>query len=159
MNKSTQPHLHLNAPHLPDAPSWWPLASGWWLTIGILLCLTLGVLLYLRLRQKKLRSKKVALALFSSQQLSPSSAMELLRQATLSYYPRKRIAKLHGEGWYQFLDSQTNQPRFVEKQSQWQQALYNAKSLESMENNSQQLIDDCQQWVAQALPPKRKGRE
>lgn len=156
MNKSTQPHLNLNAPHLPTAPSWWPLASGWWLTLLILFCLTLGIFLYLRWRQKKLRSKKVALALFASQSLTPSSAMELLRQATLSYYPRTRIAKLHGKDWYQFLDSQTNQPCFVEKQSQWQQALYNVKSAE---NNHQQLIDDCQTWVAQALPPKRKGRE
>lgn len=149
--------LPLNPALLPDAPSWWPLAWGWWSMIALLCTALLLIVIYFRLRKKKLAPKKAALKIISNQALNhtPSAAIELLRQAALSYYPRERIAMLSGDEWYAFLDSQLSQPRFTPNSREWQQALYQKSSSETQQN----LVQDCQVWIEQALPPKRGGRE
>ncbi|OEE70469.1 DUF4381 domain-containing protein [Vibrio genomosp. F6] len=151
------PTLPLNPALLPDAPSWWPLAWGWWSLMALACFTVLLVVIYLRWRKKKLAPKKAALKIITNQALehTPSAAIELLRQAALSYYPRERIAMLSGEEWYAFLDSQISQPRFTPNSTVWQQALYQKPSSETQ----QSLIEDCQIWIEQALPPKRGGRE
>ena len=86
---------------------------------------------------------------------TPSSALEILRQAALSYFPRQEIAPLTGSAWYAFLDSHTQESRFFDKQQQWQTALYQP----CPPSSSQELIDDCLFWVNTALPPKKKKKD
>ncbi|MCR9423929.1 DUF4381 domain-containing protein [Vibrio sp. RM-69-4] len=146
--------LDLSAMQLPELPSWFPLAWGWWASAaGILLCLLILVFV-IRWRRKRLAPKKTALRLLNPQfgHLTPSSAIELLRQAALCYYPRMEIAHLTGKEWYTFLDSQISYPLFVPNETLWQQALYQKQKTE----NSQELINHCYQWVNDALPPKKR---
>lgn len=149
---STTP-LNLNGMQLPDAPSWFPMAWGWWISvIGMLIVVLCAVLLIRRHRQRT-ASKKAALRLLSPQQAnSASSAIEIVRQVALCYYPRTDIAHLTGTEWYAFLDAQLSQPLFVENETQWQRALYQKQP----SNNHQQLVEHCYQWVNEALPPKKR---
>jgi hypothetical protein len=112
--------------------------------------------------KRKTRAKKAAIRLIETHSgSSPSSAIEIVRQAALSYFPRDDIAKLSGEQWLAFLDSQLDAPRFKAKDSLWQHVLYR-KAVSSDDANSKEtehaLVNDCLHWVQYALPPKRKFR-
>ncbi|MCA0934322.1 DUF4381 domain-containing protein [Vibrio alginolyticus] len=147
--------LNLEPLVLPNQPDWFPLAWGWWAVLAGIIIAVLGLALFFKWRTKRLRAKKTALKLLthSVPPHTPSSAMEILRQAALSYFPRTEIAPLTGSTWYEFLDSHTNETRFTDKQQQWQATLYQ----KSPQEHHQDLIDDCVFWVSHALPPKKKA--
>ncbi|MFB9215749.1 DUF4381 domain-containing protein [Vibrio sinaloensis] len=152
MSTETQtPTLSLQPMHLPDAPAWLPLAWGWWALLGAVVATCLVIWLFIRWNRKRLAPKKTALRLLENGN-RPSEAIELVRQAALCYYPREEIAQLTGEQWYQFLDSQIANPRFTPNLTDWQQALYSKQAVA----NADELIQDCKDWVEQALPPKRR---
>lgn len=144
--------LPLDAMQLPDAPSWLPLAWGWWATIAAIFVVSLSFLYYLRWNKKRLAPKKTALALI--QRESPAAAIELVRQAALCYFPREQIAQLTGRDWYAFLDQQADSAMFENNFETWQQVLYSKQPIE----NSDELVQHCYQWVEQALPPKRRRK-
>ena len=121
-------------------------------TVAVLLLITV----FFVWRRKRLKAKRAALQLFLKPTTphTPSTAIELLRQSALCYHSRAAIASLHGEKWYQFLDTQLGETRFSNKIALWQAALYqNVRS-----EHDAELIQDCQLWVEKALPPKRGMR-
>jgi hypothetical protein len=146
--------LQLNPLHLPPTPSWWPPAWGWLALIGSVIAFFLLVVLLVRMRMMKLAPKKAALRIFtlSKDKMTPSDAIELVRQAALSYFPRDDIAKLTGHEWYAFLDSYAPKTLFTHNEATWQKALYHKESVP----NSSHLVNDCQEWVELALPPKKR---
>lgn len=150
-NETQTSTLPLQPMHLPDAPSWFPFAWGWWALIAGAFLLVLIVILTWRWNKKRLAPKKTALRLLE-RTLKPSEAMELLRQAALCYYPRTDIAQLTGDKWYEFLDAQVDSSRFVPNQSAWQQVLYSKQTSE----NDKELIQHCIEWVEHALPAKKR---
>ncbi|ERM58184.1 MULTISPECIES: DUF4381 domain-containing protein [Vibrio] len=153
--------LDLSPVIAPDAPTWWPLAWGWWALIITAIALIALVFFIVKRRQNNQHAKNEALARFrhgqSSDSLSPRTAQDIVRQAALSYFPREKIAGLAGDDWLKFLDAQLEKPLFVAKQSQWQQALYQDAALMNDEQkmDQQQLVNDCETWLCKALPPKR----
>ena len=157
MNQS----LDLSPVIAPDAPTWWPLAWGWWAVIITAIVLIALVFFIVKRRQKNQYAKNEALACFSNSHslnaLSPNTAQDIVRQAALSYFPREKVAGLSGDDWLAFLDTQLAKPLFVAKQSQWQQALYQDAALMNDEQKKaqQQLVNDCETWLRKALPPKR----
>ncbi len=147
--------LNLEPLILPHAPDWFPLAWGWWALITGGVLIVLGAYLYFKSRTKRLLAKRTALKLLTNSVTphTPSSALEILRQAALSYFPREDIAPLTGSAWYKFLDNHTDESRFIDKQQQWQSALYQ----KTADGQHQDLIDDCVFWINRALPPKKKA--
>ena len=153
--------LDLSPVIAPDAPTWWPLAWGWWAVIITAIALIALVFFILKRRKNNQQAKQEALSYFNNSQsqdgLSPSKAQDIVRQAALSYFPRGKIAGLSGDDWLTFLDTQLAKPLFVVKQSQWQQALYQDAALmnDDQKKAQQQLVNDCETWLRKALPPKR----
>ncbi|MEZ8863079.1 DUF4381 domain-containing protein [Vibrio sp. 10N.247.311.51] len=153
--------LDLSPVIAPDAPTWWPLAWGWWAVIITAIALIALVFFIVKRRKNNQQAKQEALSYFSNSQsqdgLSPSKAQDIVRQAALSYFPREKIAGLSGNDWLEFLDAQLAKPLFVAKQSQWQQALYQDAALinDEQKKAQQQLVNDCETWLRKALPPKR----
>ncbi|MCU8167968.1 DUF4381 domain-containing protein [Vibrio vulnificus] len=148
--------LELQPLILPAVPSWFPLAWGWWASFASVVVALLLLTAFFLWRKKRLKAKRAALKLFVKPITphTPSSAIELLRQAALCYYTREAIASLHGEQWYQFLDLQLGETRFSDKMPLWQAALYQNKHGE----HDSELVNDCLVWVEKALPPKRGMR-
>lgn len=148
--------LSLEAIHLPSTPDFWPLPWGWWTLLAILIFSVLFVIGVFKWRKRRLRAKKAAIALLSleKQRITPSGAMEIVRQAVLSYYPRDRVAHLSGESWLDFLDSQVKTPIFRSHDKEWSIALYQKQSM----TNNDVLINQCETWLSAALPPKKGGR-
>ncbi|MDM7486546.1 MAG: DUF4381 domain-containing protein [Vibrio metschnikovii] len=147
--------LDLNALHLPALPSWWPLAWGWWVSAAAAVSVILLVAFLIDWKRKRLAPKKTALRLLGmpAGYQTPSSAIELLRQAALCYFPREDIAHLTGHDWYVFLDNQLGQPLFVPNLTLWQKALYQKQPIEHPER----LVADCYLWIDKALPPTKRS--
>lgn len=105
--------------HSPPAISVWPLAMGWYVFFGFLVCL-IGIFIYLWVRHlKKHYLKKVVLKRIEELQLqkTPQVAEELsilLKRAALAIFPRKTVAGLHGEEWLRFLDKTALTNEFTE---------------------------------------------
>ncbi len=97
--------------HLPGAVTLWPLAPGWWLILGGLLALALGVHLHLRARRRSL--KRAAVRELDGIEASFRSSGEvarlalsvatLLRRVAIARFPRWDVASLHGCDWSRFL--------------------------------------------------------
>jgi len=152
--KESPNSLNLEALQLPEVPSWLPLAWGWWASALGTIVVLMAITWIIRSKKKRLAPKKTALRLLSPElgHQTPSTAIELLRQAALCYYPREQVAHLTGPDWYSFLDSQVDKPLFMQNESAWQQALYQKQKVE----NAQDLVADCYQWVSTALPPQKR---
>ena len=157
--------LDLSPVITPDAPTWWPLAWGWWAVIVTSIILIALVFYIAKRRKNNQQPKQEALSYFtnsqSSDRLSPSEAQRILRQAALSYFPREKVAGLASDDWLKFLDTQLKKPLFVEKQTQWQQTLYQdtTSMTDEQRQSQQQLVDDCETWLRKALPPKRGSHD
>ncbi|OBT16939.1 hypothetical protein A9264_09415 [Vibrio sp. UCD-FRSSP16_10] len=150
--------LPLKPIHLPADPSAWPLAWGYWGILGAICVVLVIIFITHRSIRNKQKAKKAALQILAknASHFSVSETQELLRQAALSYFPRQDIAKLTGDKWLSFLDSQLASPRFLAKSDLWKKALYAAGK--SSDHTNAELIEDCQHWLNNALPPKRKYR-
>ncbi|PNH93500.1 DUF4381 domain-containing protein [Vibrio diazotrophicus] len=146
--------LNLSDLHLPEVPSWLPLSWGWWASLLAIVVVLVSIALIVRAKKKRMAPKKTALRLLNPAlgHQTPSSAIELVRQAALCYYPREQVAHLTGPDWYAFLDSQVDSPIFTKNEETWQKALYQKQKVE----NAQDLVADCYQWVNTALPPQKR---
>jgi hypothetical protein len=100
--------------HLPGLVSWWPLAPGWWILIGLVLC-GLGYLAFeawkkFRLNAPRrqalshLRYLKAEYSWTGDAVALGARLSELLRRAMLAYAPRDEVAGLTGTSWLEWLD-------------------------------------------------------
>ncbi|MDM8558964.1 DUF4381 domain-containing protein [Candidatus Parabeggiatoa sp. HSG14] len=101
--------------HGLETISWWPLAPGWWVLLGIILLIGLivvGIMIYLpRSRSKKHQdwqraARKEWLTLYPTQ-TSPREQLSflsiLLRRVAVQCHGRETCAGLSGEHWLDWL--------------------------------------------------------
>jgi hypothetical protein len=126
-----------------------------WGHILIPIAALLTILLYLRSRKRKLAPKMTALTLLKvdRKSLSPSGAMEILRQASMCYFPRTRISALSGSAWFDFLDKQVGRPLFKPSEDIWDSALKSPSKF----SDDAELVEQCEEWIKEALPPSRRN--
>ncbi len=117
--------LPLRDIHLPDPVSWWPVAPGWGVLLGLLCLLIFALFLLLRWFIKRHKMpKRVALRKLNklqrdyqqhhnSQKLIQAISI-LLRRFFITEYPRAQVASLTGEAWLQFLDQHLGEPQFTQ---------------------------------------------
>jgi hypothetical protein len=119
--------------HLPAQVSWWPLAPGWWVIVG-LLAIGLGWLLYRsalswragkprRIALRKLVALDNAYRADGNIDRFGKQLSELLRRGMLAYAPRSEVAGLTGERWLQWLDLGMNEKVFSEGPGQMLESL------------------------------------
>jgi hypothetical protein len=113
MQPGSSPLDQLADIHLPDSVSWWPLAPGWWILLGLLVFIVVMVILW-RKHQRAGRYRKAAVELLQAawneyqthrqtsiylQQLS-----EILRRVARTTYGSLFNASIKGDAWLQWLD-------------------------------------------------------
>ena len=108
--------------HLPAAIGLWPLAPGWYGLIGlVLVSVVAGILLgwrWLRRGQIKREALRLIAEIEKIYQAQPQSQLtsaalnELLKRVALAYFPRDRVAGLHGKDWLNFLQATSKQLDF-----------------------------------------------
>jgi hypothetical protein len=116
MNASNSPQLadqlaQLRDIRLPQEVSWWPLAPGWWIALGIVLALALGAAIFIVLRRRTVKYVALReLERLSSQDAESASPEQLavalsvlLRRVVLRLDLGKNLAQAHGDDWQSFL--------------------------------------------------------
>ena len=103
--------------HLPEPVSWWPLAAGWWVVIGIALASVLVALLRDRTRRRLRASAldEVERLAARCRQGTDSSRLAtglsvLLRRVALVRFPGQGVAAMHGDAWTTFLGRTSDRP-------------------------------------------------
>jgi len=93
---------------LPPEVSWWPLAPGWYVVLGIVLVLVL-VLVHRAWNHWQANAyRRAALRELASAADAPAIG-ELLRRTALAMAPREGIAVLTGNDWLDWLTAQSSE--------------------------------------------------
>lgn len=148
------PELPLKDIHLPDPISWWPVAIGWWLALGLGILLILAGYIIVRrslrptLRKQALKALDRIENTFHStedaaQCLSELSA--LLRRVVLSQKHSLSPAGLTGKAWLEFLDKPLETPEF--SQGVGQILLAGPYQPKVDKKDLSQLLQLCRKWV------------
>ena len=161
------PSLQLRDIHLPEPISWWPPAPGWWLLLALIALAVLTLLLSRKLRARRrleaeLRSEiEQELAGIRQRYRENSNAVmlardlsELLRRASISYYPMDHIAGLTGDDWLHFLSRTHARERpELSFRSAIARNLLVAPYMDDtaqIEQDSELLIKLCESWLLQS---------
>ena len=114
---------NLNDIVLPATVGWWPMATGWYFLIGLML-IALAWFGYRSLRDwTKNRYRRAALRELQLLEDRIHDADErdaslrqipiLLKRTALSAYPRSQVASLTGDDWFYFLNSTVKTESFT----------------------------------------------
>ena len=108
------PQIALRDIHQATAPSWWPLAPGWWIVIAVVVAI---VALLWFLRRRKIRRIRMLEAIFDDAVDAAPTPVAQVR-AVSELLRRAARRKQHdadtfvGETWLRFLDSGYQAPVF-----------------------------------------------
>ncbi|MFN7098165.1 MAG: DUF4381 domain-containing protein [Gammaproteobacteria bacterium] len=107
----------------PLPVSWWPLAPGWYILIGLFLILgAVGAYFswrhWLKLRRRRLALKQLVelrqwFAKYTDKQYVASHLSILLKKALMVGYTRQKVAGLHGDDWLLFLDEVSRTDKYT----------------------------------------------
>ncbi|WP_298622232.1 DUF4381 domain-containing protein [uncultured Legionella sp.] len=153
------PLAQLKDIHLPEPVSWWPLATGWY---GLMLLIVL-ILMFITYRVYKRHinglAKNKALLLLKTYkehydkernaQITSARISELLRRVALVYYPRTEVAAIHGDEWVDFLNKTSKKLDFKPVKAMLLESPF--KTGESVD--LQPLFTRAEQWIKQRGVP------
>ncbi len=115
---------NLNDIVLPATAGWWPLATGWYFLLGLLLLVLVWFSYQFLQRRINNRYRRAALRELQllSENLQNAANKDvklrqipiLLKRTALAAYPRNQVAPLSGKNWYNFLNSKLKTPLFTE---------------------------------------------
>ena len=177
--KSTDPASlqNLNDIVLPATVGWWPLATGWYFLLGLLL-IALAWFSYRSLhRWMNNRYRRAALQelqllanrIHAIDEQNPEKRDAKLRQipillkrTALSAYPRRQVASLSGKDWFHFLNSTVKASPFIgSTASTLNKISYSSGELSAVDSKAiEVLLTVCRQWLKHHQPtalPKDSG--
>ena len=164
---------NLNDIVLPEAVGWWPLASGWYFLLGLLLIILVWFI-YTSIKHR-INNRYRRTALHQLQLLAPEvnkadkrdSVLRqipiLLKRTALTAYPRRQLASLTGKNWYDFLNSKVGTPPFTESIcNSLDNISYSVGSLDTVDAEAaSELMKACKHWLKHHQPadPLKQGME
>ncbi len=87
----------------PARVSWWPLAPGWWVSLGLVTIVATLLAFRAWRRWKGNAYRRAALRRVRSATSLPE-IMEILKRTALAAFPRSEVASLAGTGWCRWLE-------------------------------------------------------
>lgn len=162
MDKTAQ-QLQLRDIHMPDAPSFWPLAPGWW----VLIVIALVVIYFLYSYWKKQHKKKQLIALMQRQLMTihdefrtdkdkhklAVAVSDLLKRFVRYVLKDSAAASLTGQQWLDYLNSKSPNAIFNEFTVPLTQAQYIA----APEFDVPSLIAAVKNYFPVAIKHQEKG--
>ena len=155
---------NLNDIVLPATIGWWPLATGWYVLIGLLL-ISLAWFSYRSLRRwinngyrraalHELQLLEDRLHRAEERDASLRQIPVLLKRTALSVYPRRQVASLSGKDWFNFLNSTVKNPLFTEASASTLNLVsYSTGELGAVDSKaSSALLDASRSWLKYHQP-------
>jgi hypothetical protein len=102
MNKDPASLDNLSDIAIPPPVSWWPLAPGWWVVIGIAVLVIAVAAWKMWLRWQANAYRRAALDELGNAK-TVSTIAEILKRTALAAFPRVDVASLSGSAWCQRL--------------------------------------------------------
>jgi len=118
VQNNQSPLAQLNDIIAPSSPSFWPPAPIYWFLSGALIIfLLLSVYLFKKYKKQKVKQNKALKQLIHLERSNADFIVlnQLLKGVALLYFPRRQVASLHGEQWFDFLQSYAQTPLFGDK--------------------------------------------
>jgi hypothetical protein len=150
------PLAQLRDIHLPDPVSWWPIAPGWWIVIGLFAggLIFLARHLTLRYRRNLYRRQALKKLSFIKQDANTSgvqkfiSAFLLLRQVSKTAYPREHYSHLEVAQFILFLQAHCSEPVFTDLPDDIQIILYSQPTSDEIPMDTlQSIFESCEIWI------------
>ena len=109
--------------HLPQAPPWWPPAPGWWLLVGLALCLAAWGAVRLWRRWRRFGPARMARRLhrrltleLRTESIGPLAWLhrtnELLKRLAVRGLGHSEMIPAWGDDWLRYLDGRYGAPAF-----------------------------------------------
>lgn len=143
--------------HLPVAISWWPLAPGWWIALGLILLMVMVWQYRHQIRAWFAPSvRSIALRRLDeivreddlNTQQKAQRVSQLLRQSAISHGLRDQVAGLTGEQWLQFLDGDNPQKPFSTGIGR---SLIDAPYRQDVELDTDAIVELTRSWLKQNI--------
>jgi len=87
---------------IPDAPPYWPPASGVWVALGMVAAILLLVAWRLHVVRNRNAYRKAGLMLLGRAETAYDVSI-VLKRVALAVFPREQVASLYGDDWAAFL--------------------------------------------------------
>jgi hypothetical protein len=164
MDKTAAPQqLQLRDIHMPDAPSIWPLAPGWWVLIVLILLATYFLYKY----WKKQHKKKILIALMQQQltaihdefrsnkdkHILAVAVSDLLKRFVRFVLKDSTATSLTGQQWIGYLNSKSNTDVF----NKFEVPLTQAQYIQSPEFDVPSLIATVKNFFTVAINHKEQS--
>lgn len=139
--------------HLPDLPSVWPLAWGWWALAGsAVLCAVVVKMIFIWRRKS---AKRYALSeadrLVKQYADKPHALVSetslLLKRIALLRFPKEGTAGLYGKQWRGFLERTSKKPLFNGKAGEMIENAMYIPPERFYERDVTPLIDAAKEWI------------
>lgn len=157
--------------HLPASVSWWPLAPGWWITLGLFVLAAL-VVYFLKFMKERRQLEQQVVEEFEglvNEYRKTKDAYDLLaslsrliRRVGITRFGHRRVAALTGTHWLNFLDEvlaatkSQSQLRFEGELGELLIAGQYQKSGPIDENSLDRLLIVSKAWLLTACKQPRK---
>ncbi|NNM59451.1 MAG: DUF4381 domain-containing protein [Legionellales bacterium] len=138
----------------PPPVSWWPLAPGWYILLGLVMIIAVIGAYYAYRHFKKWHRKRLVLSQIQALKLwfaehadtqqVASQLSILLKQVVFVSYPPQEVAGLHGEDWLLFLDR-------VSRSSKYSQGCGRLLMTAPYATQTDENLDDLFQLVKQTI--------
>lgn len=146
--------LPLRDIHLPNPISWWPLALGWWLVIGIIIFCIICVFIIIKYFMRPTLYREAATALdriesdfhqHGDATCSMKEISALLRRVILSQKNSDKKGGITGHAWLEILDKNLNGEEFREGAGKY---LLSGPYQENFDKkNVPEIIELCRKWI------------
>jgi len=87
---------------IPDAPSFWPLAPGAWVALGMIGFVLLFVAWRIHTARQRNAYRKAGLLLLGGA-ATVHEVSVILKRVALAVFPREQVASLYGDDWAAFM--------------------------------------------------------
>ena len=143
----------LNDLAMPPEVSWWPLAPGWYVVIGIALALLLFFIFRAWKSWQANAYRRAALRELAAAE-DVASIAEIFRRTALSIAPRDEIAEKTGVEWLDWLASRFPETMPEGVRDQLSHSIYSKVSPEPV---TSELRDYASGWIARHQRPRISG--
>lgn len=137
--------------HLPTEVNAWPLATGWWILIGLVVALLIAATMwYLHFRRQAFRREALVLLARIEQQrdLEPLQLIDavsaLLKRVAITAHGREKVAGRSGDQWLQFLDESGKTRGFTQGPGR---SLGASRFQPQLTLDAPALIGLCRDWI------------
>ena len=138
--------------HYPVAPTWWPLAWGWYVILGIILMIALIIILKKMSSPLTYATKEMKKIQKSAPEKQLKLLSQLLKRVAMARYGREAIAPLNEDAWQEFLLASAPGVLKKDEAHQLAYAIYNP----TPKTPDKKLFAATQKWIEVVL--KNKGQ-